>query len=87
MERPLPGSRAFHRRALRAYREGDDSLVILAHPERPPDELAEADFVGSTSGMINYVDSQRPPCVVMIIECFMASNVSVNFPSSSSAAM
>ena len=65
---------------LRAYREGDDSLVILAHPECPPDVLAEADFVGSTSGMIKYVDSQRPPRVVMITECSMASNVSVNFP-------
>jgi quinolinate synthase len=65
---------------IRAYREGDPSLIVLAHPECPPDVLAEADYVGSTQGMITYVDKQRPPRVVMITECSMASNVSANFP-------
>lgn len=65
---------------IRAYREEDPSLVVLAHPECPPDVLAEADFVGSTQGMITYVDRQRPARVVMITECSMASNVSANFP-------
>jgi quinolinate synthase len=67
---------------LRAYRDGDPSLVILAHPECPPDVLAEADFVGSTQGMITYVESRRNDKmrVVMITECSMAGNVSANFP-------
>ena len=42
---------------LRAYREDDPGLIILAHPECPPDVLAEADYVGSTQGMISYVGS------------------------------
>ena len=42
--------------------------------------LNEADFVGSTSGMINYVDSKRPERVVMITECSMSDNVAVEFP-------
>jgi quinolinate synthase len=65
---------------IRAFREGDPSLVVLAHPECPPGVLAEADYVGSTQGMISYVDTRKPARVVMITECSMASNVSANFP-------
>jgi quinolinate synthase len=65
---------------LRAYREDDPRLIVLAHPECPPDVLAEADYVGSTQGMVDYVGRQRPARVVMITECSMASNVSANFP-------
>ncbi|HSR69200.1 MAG TPA: quinolinate synthase NadA [Acidobacteriota bacterium] len=66
---------------LRAYRQahGPD-IRVLAHPECPPDVLEEADFIGSTSGLINYVDEHRPARVVMITECSMSDNVSVNFP-------
>jgi quinolinate synthase len=65
---------------LRAYREDEPSLVILAHPECPPDVLAEADYVGSTQGMASFVERERPSRVVMITECSMASNVSAQFP-------
>ena len=34
---------------LRAYREADPGVQIIAHPECPPDVLAEADFIGSTA--------------------------------------
>ena len=60
-----------------AYR-GD--IQVLAHPECPPEVLAEADFVGSTSGLIRRVDEKRPGRVLLITECSMASNVAVNFP-------
>ncbi len=65
---------------IRAYREDDAGIIVLAHPECPPDVLAEADYVGSTQGMIAYVDRERPARVVMITECSMASNVSAEFP-------
>ncbi len=65
---------------LRDYRSSDPELRIIAHPECPPDVLAEADFVGSTSGMINWVDVQRPDKVVMVTECSMSDNVAVEFP-------
>ncbi len=53
---------------LRLYREQYQDIQILAHPECPPDVLAEAGFVGSTSGMIRYVGQRRPTRVVMITE-------------------
>ncbi len=65
---------------LRDYRKATPGIQIIAHPECPPDVLEEADFVGSTSGMINYVDKQRPQRVVMITECSMSDNVAVEFP-------
>lgn len=68
---------------LRAYRQDDPGLIILAHPECPPDVLHEADYVGSTQGMTDYVgrlDPSRNPRVVMITECSMAANVSANYP-------
>jgi quinolinate synthase len=65
---------------IRAYREEDPGLIVLAHPECPPGVLAEADYVGSTQGMVDYVSRSEPARVVMITECSMASNVSANFP-------
>jgi quinolinate synthase len=65
---------------LRAYRESFPGIKVLAHPECPGDVLDEADFVGSTSGMIRHVDETRPPRVVMITECSMSDNVAVQFP-------
>src|SRR5438270_3904181 len=66
---------------LRAYREAQgDGLQILAHPECPPEVLAEADFVGSTAAMILRVGETRPRRVVMITECSMCDNVAVEYP-------
>ncbi|MEP7012032.1 MAG: quinolinate synthase NadA [Acidobacteriota bacterium] len=56
------------------------SLQILAHPECPQDVLAESDFVGSTAGMIRFVAEEKPKRVVLVTECSMADNVSVEHP-------
>ncbi|MDE2494497.1 MAG: quinolinate synthase NadA [Alphaproteobacteria bacterium] len=65
---------------IRAYRQGNPGLVVLAHPECPPEVMAEADFAGSTSGMISYVGKHRPHRVVLVTECSMSDNVAVEYP-------
>ncbi len=70
----------FSAKDLRAFREQYPHLVILAHPECPPDVLAEADYVGSTAGMIKEVGNRRPRRVLMVTECSMSDNVAVEFP-------
>jgi quinolinate synthase len=65
---------------LRAYRASYPGIQIIAHPECPPDVLEEADFVGSTSGMIDWVKRERPERVVMVTECSMSDNVAAEVP-------
>jgi quinolinate synthase len=65
---------------LRSYRKADPSVQIIAHPECPPDVLAEADFTGSTAHMIDWVRNKHPRRVVMITECSMADNVQAELP-------
>ncbi|MBK8007067.1 MAG: quinolinate synthase NadA [Rhizobiales bacterium] len=65
---------------LRRYREADPTVQILAHPECPPDVIAEADFTGSTSALQNYVKTKKPKRVVMVTECSMADNVQQEAP-------
>ncbi|MGH8915669.1 MAG: quinolinate synthase NadA [Acidimicrobiia bacterium] len=63
------------------YRRDFGDIQVIAHPECPPDVLAEADYVGSTHGMIEWVTSRRPDQVMMITECSMADNVARKTPS------
>ncbi len=65
---------------LQHYRKEDPKIHILAHPECPPEVLEEADFVGSTAGMIHHLGQSQPQKVVMITECSMSDNVAVEFP-------
>jgi len=65
---------------VRAFREGNPGVVVLAHPECPPGVTAEADFAGSTSAMIGYVGRHKPARVVLLTECSMSDNVAVEFP-------
>jgi quinolinate synthase len=61
-------------------REAHPGIVVLAHPECPPDVVAQADFAGSTAAMSDYVGREQPGRVVLITECSMSDNVSVGHP-------
>jgi quinolinate synthase len=65
---------------IESLRAANPGLIVLAHPECPPDVVEAADFAGSTSGMIAYVDQNRPKRVVLVTECSMSDNVAVEYP-------
>lgn len=65
---------------LRDYRKIEPDVKIIAHPECPPEVVAEADFAGSTAHMIDWVKTKRPEKVMMITECSMADNVASETP-------
>jgi quinolinate synthase len=65
---------------VRQLRENHPGVVVLAHPECPPDVLAAADFAGSTAAMSSYVATKRPPRVVLLTECSMSDNVAIQYP-------
>jgi quinolinate synthase len=70
----------FTAQEIRDYRAAHPGIVVLAHPECPPEVVAEADFAGSTAAMIGYVGSHKPQRVVMITECSMSDNVAADNP-------
>ena len=65
----------FSGKELAALREQLPGIPVIAHPECAPDVLDQADFVGSTHGIINWVRERRPSQVMMLTECSMADNV------------
>ena len=65
---------------VRQLREDHPGVVVLAHPECPPDVLDEADFAGSTAQMSAYVGRNKPSRVVLLTECSMSDNVAVAHP-------
>jgi quinolinate synthase len=65
---------------IREIRAGNPGVIVLAHPECPPEVIAEADFAGSTSGMSRYVREKQPRQVVLITECSMSDNVALENP-------
>ena len=64
---------------IREMRAAHPGVIVLAHPECPPDVMAEADFAGSTADMITYVDKKHPKRVVLVTECSMSDNVALEF--------
>ena len=65
---------------VRQMREDNPGVIVLAHPECPPEVIAEADYSGSTAGMITYVAEKTPEKVVLLTECSMSDNVSAQHP-------
>ncbi|WP_349359701.1 quinolinate synthase NadA [Stappia sp.] len=65
---------------LREYRAIEPDVKIIAHPECPPEVVDEADFSGSTGGMIDWVKTNLPKKVMLVTECSMADNIASETP-------
>jgi quinolinate synthase len=64
---------------VRQLREDHPGVVVLAHPECPPEVVEEADFAGSTAQMSAFVADRKPRQVVLLTECSMSDNVAAEF--------
>lgn len=65
---------------VRQLRAGHPGIVVLAHPECPPEVVAAADFAGSTAAMTDYVEREKPGRVVLMTECSMSDNIAALHP-------
>lgn len=79
-----PGSCEVHERFTAAdvaeLREAHPGVAVLVHPECPREVVQAADFSGSTAAMADYVGEMRPPSVVLLTECSMSDNISLQYP-------
>jgi len=70
----------FTAKEINDIKKQNPEILILSHPECPPDVISASDFTGSTTGMINYVSKNQPKKVMMVTECSMSDNVEVENP-------
>jgi quinolinate synthase len=61
-------------------REDYPGVVILAHPECPPEVVQAADFSGSTAAISSYVGQNRPERLALLTECSMSDNIAIQYP-------
>ncbi len=72
----------FTAQEIAALRQAHPGLVVLAHPECPPEVVAAADASGSTEQMARFVRANRPARVALITECSMGENLARSCPES-----
>ena len=70
----------FTAKEVEEVRAANPGIKIIAHPECPPDVISASDFAGSTSGMIDYVNKNKPKKVMLVTECSMSDNVEADNP-------
>jgi len=54
-------------------------VKILAHPECTPGLVAEVDYAGGTSGMLNYVSESKSGTFMLVTECGLADRFRAEF--------
>jgi quinolinate synthase len=70
----------FTAKEINEIKDQNPGIVVIAHPECPPDVINASDFTGSTTGMSDYVKKNQPKKVMMVTECSMSDNVQVENP-------
>ena len=70
----------FSAQEIEDIKKQNPEIVVLTHPECPPEVIASSDFTGSTSGMSQYVKKNQTKKVMLVTECSMSDNVQVDNP-------
>ncbi|HLH12937.1 MAG TPA: quinolinate synthase NadA [Methylovirgula sp.] len=61
-------------------REDYPGVVVLAHPECPPEVVEASDFSGSTAALSSYVGKNKPQRLALLTECSMSDNIAIQYP-------
>jgi quinolinate synthase len=70
----------FSAQEIEDIKKQNPGIVVLTHPECPPEVIAASDFTGSTSDMSKYVKTKQPKKAMLVTECSMSDNVQVDNP-------
>lgn len=65
---------------IQAAREQVPDVVVLAHPECPPDVVEASDFSASTTAMVRFVQNSKAKHFLILTECSMADNIVAENP-------
>jgi len=65
---------------IRAVREQFPDVLVLTHPECPPEVVAASDYSGSTNAMIKFVQQSNAPHYLVLTECSMGDNIAAANP-------
>ncbi|MBU0677451.1 MAG: quinolinate synthase NadA [Verrucomicrobia bacterium] len=65
---------------IKRAREQFPDVVVLAHPECPPEVCEAADFSASTSAMVKYVKDSKAEHFLILTECAMGDNIAAENP-------
>lgn len=60
---------------IRRARAQYDDVVVVAHPECPPEVVMESDFSGSTTAILKYVEQTNAERFLILTECSMSDNI------------
>ena len=65
---------------IRLARAQFPETVVVAHPECSPEVVAESDFSGSTTAILEYVKHSPASKFLILTECSMADNIAADNP-------
>ncbi len=65
---------------VRRIRKEHGDVIVLAHPECPPEVIAVSDYTGSTAQMDDYIKKNQPKKAVLMTECSMSDNIAAANP-------
>ncbi len=65
---------------VQAARRQFPDVIVLAHPECPPEVVEAADFSGSTTAMIRFVEQSAAHRYLLLTECSMGDNIVAAHP-------
>ena len=65
---------------IEALRIKFKDLIVMVHPECSPAILEQADYVGSTSQLYNYIKDRKDGHFLMLTECGLISRIEAEMP-------